>query len=231
MTLLLSATFRMKSVMESLTLKSYRLGYMFLQNDLLPSILAPPSRAQYFSNLKLPFCLRCSVPSNRPPTYAILSPQKAGTKVIVPHGDNNTGGMPAYSDEPDAKSSCQEVSPHESVMSERLGYDPSRRPTTPVSGAASNTEKEKRDTDYYGREPSPLSQTEDERGDLHLAPSFLLSLNNTVNEWWLWELFGWLLSLLALAVLIAVLAIQIERPHLAGNMALTSMRSYRYVRS
>lgn len=141
-----------------------------------------------------------------PPTYAILPPQEAGTKVVVPHRDNNTECMPACSDEPVAKSPCQEVSPHESVMSERLGYDPSRHPTTPVSGAASNTEKEKIDTDYYGREPSPLSPTEDEGGDLRLAPSLLLSLNNTVNEWWLWELFGWLLSLLALAVLIAVLA-------------------------
>ncbi|KAI4125525.1 MAG: hypothetical protein LQ347_005352 [Umbilicaria vellea] len=137
-------------------------------------------------------------------TEAILPPQEAGIKDTVSHEDNYTGCMPPFSDEIDAKSASQEVSSHESSISERLRYEHSRRPTTLVGGAASDTDNGKIDPD---REPGPLSPTEDERGSLHLAPSFLRSLNNTVNEWWLWELFGWLLSLLALTALIAFLAI------------------------
>lgn len=120
--------------------------------------------------------------------------------------------MPPCSDDLYPKSPSQDVSPHESVMSEGMGSDPSRRPTTPVDGAASNIDREKNDMHEDCWEPSPLSPSEDERGSLHLAPSVLLSLNNTVNEWWLWELFGWLLSLLALAALIAVLAIHDKKP-------------------
>ena len=147
------------------------------------------------------------------PTYARLPPsQEAGTQATAPHDDNHKGRMSPYSDDLDAKPQSQKVLPYEPANYESSRHDATRRPTTSVGVAATNAEKGKIETDEVGRKPSPLLSMEDEQVGLHPPASFLSLVNNAVNEWWLWEIFGWLLSLLALAALIAVLAIYDQKP-------------------
>ena len=91
---------------------------------------------------------------------------------------------------------------------------------TPADIAASNTEKEI-ETGTHARVPGPLPPTEVDRVGLHSPASFMLSFNNAVNEWWLGELLGWLLSFLALATLIAVLAIHDQKPSSRWQLGIT----------
>lgn len=75
--------------------------------------------------------------------------------------------------------------------------------------------------DKRGRKPPLLPPKHDGLKDPHPLASFLLSFDNVINEWWLWEVFGWLMSALALTALVTVLAVCDQKPSPRWQLGIT----------